>query len=703
MDFFARQDRARKSTGKLVVLFTLAVLGVCGAMNVVAYFVLTVVAETKMPTSATPESELSDRTNSYGQRFYKDKQYLGGPPSQRWDVYLLTTLGTLLVIGAGSAYKTLTLAAGGPAVAQLLGGRLMNGNSPELSDQQRTLRNVVEEMSIASGVPMPQIYVLTDEPTINAFAAGWSQKDAVVGVTQGCLDHLTRDELQGVIAHEFSHILNGDMRLNIRLMGLIHGIMVIALIGWMILRNMGGGSSSRSSGGGKKDGGGVIAILIVAAGMLVIGGIGMFFGQLIQAAVSRQREYLADASAVQFTRNPSGIADALKKLILLTRPYSMNTAQAREAGHLFFGNVSKPSFLTGLLATHPPLEDRIKAIDPMWDGRVPREAAGAMRDVALAEPRFTGAGAIGSAAAAGFGGGSAIPNDPIPLEPAPTPPPIPSPPGTIRLDPKRLVELAANPRAKHVQYAGAVLGAVPPTLRFAMRDPFTARALVALLITPDDVAEATGQIAAVGQLDMPLATEMAKLRADVAAVPLDARLALLDLCLPALRQLTQSQADAFRAALRAAIAADDRVSPFEYAVFRIVTRTAGPQRAKQSARYASLKPLTDDAVRVLAAVARRADKETAQAFEAGVAALGMSQATLPDDVGDLQKLDASLDRLADATPGVKRRIIDAAAHTVAYDGQVTACEAELLRVVAAVLEVPIPPFVGIGAAEAVEV
>lgn len=655
MDFFARQDRARANSTKLIVLFSLAVLGTVIAVNAVAYLVLSMLG--------------ADPTSNVHAFRQDDALY-------RFDVYGLVTLGTLLLIGGGSAYKTMALSGGGPTVAEMLGGQLVARTSTD--PQHRKLLNVVEEMAIASGVPVPQVYVMEDEPGINAFAAGKTFEDAVIGVTRGCIERLNRDELQGVIAHEFSHILNGDMRLNIRLIGIIHGILVIGLIGYGILRSLGSARPRRSSG--KNQGGGILVVLAVGLALLIIGYLGMFFGRLIQAAVSRQREYLADASAVQFTRNPSGIANALKKIGGLTLGSRVENANAPEVQHMFFSSAVRSS-LAGLLATHPPLELRIRAIEPHWDGRfmTPSDAGydtGGAR-VAVVQP---GAAQAAGGAAFGFATGPAAAAR------------------TMKLDPVELVERVAAPRATQIRYAGALLTALPDPIAGALREPFSARAVIAALLLSEDPAQREHQLALLRQRDAALAAETARLGPAVHALGIDPRLPLIDLAMPVLRQLSPHQAAAFRADLKTLIAADDRVTAFEYAVFRIVGRALRDATVGrvEVAKYHSIKPVLDDAVRLLSALARRSRHDTAQAFAAAAARLDVGAVALVGDAGDLKKLDAALNRLAEAAPGVKRRVLDACAHVVAFDGEVSVDEAELLRAIAAVLGVPVPPFIPLG-------
>lgn len=330
MDFFQQQDKARKNTKVLVVYFVVAVACIIASVYVAALLIFHTTGYGRAPDTPPPEFAL-------------------------WDLRLFSqvVLGTLGVVIVGSLYKTLALSKGGSAVAESLGGRLVPTEPGE--PDERKLRNVVEEMAIAAGVPVPKIYVLPDEQGINAFAAGHTPEDAAIGVTRGCMSLLSRDELQGVIGHEFSHILNGDMRLNLRIMGIIFGIVCLSVIGRVLIYSRGG----RGRQGGAP-------LMFLGLALIVIGGIGLLFGRLIQAALSRQREFLADASSVQFTRNPAGLSGALQKIG--GAGSRIGSPHAGEASHLFFGNgLAKP--LLGAFATHPPLDERIRAIDPAWDGK----------------------------------------------------------------------------------------------------------------------------------------------------------------------------------------------------------------------------------------------------------------------------------------------------------------------------------------------
>jgi Zn-dependent protease with chaperone function len=360
VNFFQAQDNARRKTWQLLLLFAGAVISLIVLTNVLVAAVV----------------------------FYSNTMAYGGPvsfvdrlaamPPATW---ALISIGVVSMVGIACLYKYLALRGGGRAVAEMLGGQPLTYDNAR--GNSRRLLNVVEEMAIASGIPVPPVYLIP-ESSINAFAAGYSQDDAVIGINQGTIDQLNRDELQGVIAHEYSHIVNGDTRINLRLIAALHGIVFLSMVGHTILRGFRYSGSRRSSKGS-----GNAPILALGLGLMVIGYAGTFFGNLIKAAVSRQREYLADAAAVQFTRNPDGIANALKRIGGLSDGSKMAVASASEASHMFFGQVQR-FFLNGIMATHPPLPARIKAIDPGWDGEflTPRKSP-AVTDGAPTSPTPT--------------------------------------------------------------------------------------------------------------------------------------------------------------------------------------------------------------------------------------------------------------------------------------------------------------------------
>jgi Zn-dependent protease with chaperone function len=639
-DFFQKQDSARRRTFLLVVYFLLAIL----CLVALVYGLLVV---------------------AFGPAGEDDTL-----PWWRPELLLFAGVGVGLVVGGSSAFKVAQLASGGQSVALMMGGREVPRTTRDA--HERRLLNVVEEMAIAAGVPVPPVYVL-EEPGINAFAAGYAPGDAVVAVSQGCLKYLTRDELQGVVAHEFSHVLNGDMRLNIRLIGLIFGIMALTVVGRILMQTGGRRTSGRRDSGAGR--------LVLGLGLFVLGLVGAFFGRLIQAAVSRQREYLADASAVQFTRNPDGIAGALKKIGGLQEGSRINDPAAGEVAHMFFASALGGG-LGGLLATHPPLRDRILRLDPHFDGTFP-----VVRPIGV-EPGEVEGTRPGQ---------------------APRRPGLPRVPGLPQLPVAGLgltAEAAAsrvgNVSPREIRYADGIQEDIPASLRVAAQEPFGARAVIyALLLDPrPDVRElqqARLQAAAPPQ-DF---AETLRQAGAVQALPDRYRLPLVDLAMPALRQMSFGQYRAFRAQVETLIGADNRLSLFEYVLRCVLHRHLDAQFLRQPAPqqvWKSPHQVAGPMVTVLSLLAWEGNQEpgqVAQAFAAGMEAfLGAKSAHRPlgREEGALARFDAALQELNKAVPGVKRRVVVACASCILADDQVTVREVEVLRAICDRLDCPMPPL-----------
>ena len=510
-DFFQQQDAARRGTGRLVVLFGLAILAIVASIWVLlaaitGYF------------GRDPETNAIDWTA------------LGDDPR----LLIVAFVGALAVIGGGSLYKIAQLRGGGRVVAEQLGGRLVTGDTSD--PVERRLLNVVEEMAIASGTSTPPVYMMDAETGINAFAAGFAPQDAVIGVTRGAATTLDRDELQGVIAHEFSHILNGDMRLNIRLMGLLHGIFVIGMIGYFILR-----MSFYTGGGRSRDSKGAMPILALGAGLAFVGFAGTFFGNLIKAAVSRQREFLADSSAVQFTRHPGGIAGALKKIGGFVTGSQVENPNAPQASHMFFGRAT--SGFSAMFSTHPPLAERIKRIDPSWDGGFPE----------LPGPGEGAPGTVGPPGASGFAGGE--------TEGAA---------GPALAD---AVGQVGQPTSAHIAYAGALIDRLPEALVAAAHEPYGARALIYALLLDRDEGPRRLQLAHLeAAADDGVYEETVKLARLVDRLDPTMRLPLVEIALPALCALTPWQYELFRKNLVELVEADEMLDLFEWSLQRILLR-----------------------------------------------------------------------------------------------------------------------------------
>lgn len=636
-DFFQQQDAARRGTTRLVVLFGLAVVAIVASIELL-------LAVTMGYLGRNPDTGAVDWTA------VTDPQLL-----------VVSILGTLIIVGGGSLYKMAELRAGGRVVAEHLGGRLLTAGIAD--PLERRLLNVVEEMAIASGTPTPPVYLLDQEDGINAFAAGFSPSDAVIGVTRGTATRLDRDELQGVIAHEFSHILNGDMRLNLRLMGLLHGILIIGMLGYFILRmSFYAGGRRRSRDG--KDG---LPLMALGAGLAVIGFAGTFFGNLIKAAVSRQREFLADASAVQFTRQPSGLAGALMKIGGFANGSAISNPNAPEASHLFFGRAT--SGFSALFSTHPPLEERIRRIDPSWDGRfadvVPTTDAGVAPHALVP-------------GAAGFAGGTVGP--------------APGLAGTVAS--------IGQPSQAHIRYAARLIESLPPALVAAAREPYGARAALYALLLDRQGGIRQQQLAHLeASADRGVFEETLRLAPLAESLHARMRLPLLEIALPALRALSTSQHDLFLRNIVALMEADNTIDLFEWSLHRILLQdleTLSGRGRQARVRYRSVGAVQAHCERListLAHVGHRDAGSAARAFEQARLALGLADARLqPREKCGLPELDAALHDLDEASPQVKRQILEAAVACITADHEVTVEEAELLRAVSASMSCPMPPI-----------
>ncbi len=668
MDFFAQQAKIRRSSRTLVGLFVLAVVAIVVAVDLVCVFVLGVGLR-PMPL-------------------------------------LGISLAVLAVIGLCSAYRVASLAGGGAAVARELNA--VEVPTDTTNTQWRRLRNVIEEIAIASGVPVPDIYVMQNEPGINAFAAGYTPNDAAVCVTQGCLDKLNRDELQGVIAHEFSHVLNGDMRLNIRLMGVLFGIMAIWVIGrflmWGGYFGLGSGGGG-GSGGRRRGGSGQVALAGLA--LLAIGAIGLFFGRLIQAAVSRERESLADASAVQFTRQTSGIAGALKKIAAFEEGSALQSPRRDEVRHMLFGDAEARS----LFATHPPIIERIKALEP---GFKPEEldayvkqwlASGgdpnnielhatehpwekAVHDFARADGDAdirTGGHAPAQAAHEGMAGGV-----------------IPTRGARMAITAAAVASQVAAPDTGDYQAAANLHKQIPPALATAARDPRGALATVFALAVSEHSDLKAEQLKSIAQaFDDALSQATGNLLAQVADLHPMLRLPLAQLAFPALKRRPRPEIATFVKTLDALIHADGRVDLDEYCLAKLVhAQVVAALDPSASFKPGSVKlTAAADELRDLAALVAHfgnEDEENARrAFQAAMHdALPDASAlyAIPDDWQ--AGLDGALDKLRRLSPAGKQLTVRALTRAIAADGKVSVAESELLRVVCAVLDCPLPPLLG---------
>lgn len=658
--FFENQARARRNTKLLVVMYLLAVAGVIIAVDLVlAGAWIYGFADVVVPKGRSPGLVA----------------LLGTVPAK---VYVLGAIGTALVIFTVSGWNIAQLSSGGKAVAEMVGARRV---SPDTTDPlERRLMNVVEEMAIASGVRVPGVYVMDGEAGINAFAAGYDVSDSIVAVTRGTLEALNRDELQGVVAHEFSHILNGDMRLNIRMIGVLAGIVFIGSIGEFIMRSQRGGSDSK----------GALPVFLGGLALLLIGYIGLVFARLIKAAASRQREFLADASSVQFTRNPDGIAGALDQIRVSSSGALIANRHAEDVSHMFFGQAIKVR-LSGLFDTHPPLEDRIARVHARFDRAGYRKsrasvAADASPDAGAGKKGVTAKDAataiLGAAASMGFTGrrGADL--------------------GTSwGRSAGESAQLVGSMDGAKVGYAARLLKSLPAGLREMLHDPEGARAaMVALLVAPkDDVMKV--------QLDALDAKGMGTLAEKARAVEALTRrlgapfhLPLIDLALPAIKSLPEEGRRSLIAALETVIHADRRVSLHEFVVLTIVRSQLMPRGKPGAAGSKRIADLQGAAVIVLSLVAHAGTRQDASgqrgaalaaAMRAGVKEMGLPESAAAAAL-TLEVAAEALEVLKSLAPMQKAILVKGLFAAVTHDGSIRVMEAELMRMVGAVLDCPLP-------------
>ena len=659
MDFFERQHKAKKKTGVLVFLFGVAVLLISLLNFLIIAAVIPFVDE--------------------GRNFSLQDPMLA----------MYVVLGTFVVISLAGLYRKSQLSDGGSSIASMMGGRLVNMASTDPDEQK--LMNVVEEMAIASSVPMPEVFVMNEEKAINAFAAGYTVDDAVIGVTDGCMRRLSRDELQGVIAHEFSHILNQDMRLNLRLVAVVFGLFVLSQLGRLMIQ-IGFNSSGRRSSSNRDEGGGGAVIGIAGLGIMAAGGLGILMGNLIKSAVSRQREYLADSSAVQFTRNPEGLAGALKKIGAMATGSRLLTPHAEEASHMFFGNGMSESWFS-FAATHPPLLDRILLLEPSFAGDF-SEVKFEERRSPTAKPDSKARRTQSGIPIPGMGDalGQALPPVIMGLAAA----------GQVQVGSAAAVaDSIGNPTQQHIDFAAALLASLPEAVRTAAHDMHDACALVfALLLDPKDGPVQKKQL---GQVDKLFGEQMAKatlkLSADVASLDPRAKLPVADLAVGSLRRMAKDQFERFNKLLESLAAADEKIDLFEFSLSKLVIRHLAPHFVKQQknpARYYSLKKLSHECsvlISSLACTAGSNDETIQTAYDAGASHLDATRLTqLPDVDCGLQELDQALVTLDGVSINLKRKLIEAAAATVSADGYLQIQEAELLRAISDSLGCPMPPL-----------
>ncbi len=626
MDFFSQQDKARRYTGLLVFYFVVAVVLIVAAVNLVIYFSFIFLEAYPY----TPQTWFS--------------QHL---------VYYVSA-ATLLLIFGGSFYRWFSLRSGGHAVAAMVGAQRLDLRTSDI--KQRRLINVVEEMSIASGVPLPTIYVMRDEPAINAFVAGYEPTQAVMVVTEGAIEQLDRNELQGVVAHEFSHILNGDMRINVKLIAVLAGILMITVAGRLLMQGS-GRSRGRSSGG----------LVVLGLLLMLVGYIGVLGGRLIKAAVSRQREYLADAAAVQFTRQPRGIASALNKIRLAGKGSLLRNAHAEDMSHMCFSRALSQKF-SGWMATHPPLEQRIRRVDPSF---LSLFRAQQLSKAINEEAPVSQAAEV-----------AAMPEQLSALAP---------------MSAAEFAESAGQIGQSHIAYAAQVHEAFSDLVLSAAHEMNAARLLVfAMLLSK--MSRETGLALLADKLQADEVVQLQRLTDELTQMEDRYRLPLLDLLAPSLQQLNEHQRRQFLATCEALIKCDQRYTLQEFVLLYLLEHQLAPTTGRGARpAYFSFSSLHDEIHLLLSLMvhagatpgqsARQSYQRVATSFMLDDREVLEKQAITPTTIR------TALERLGRLTPLLKKNIIEACADIAMHDRTLHAVEADFLRMIAESLDCPIPPLV----------
>ena len=632
-DFFSHQEQARRNTTILVVLLltavTLIILAVYAAVTLGFFF---------------------------GQLFLNQLTV-----NSFWDEsrFVWTMAITLTLVCGGSLYRSNQLRqGGGAAVAEMMGAERV----PVATDNPllRRLLNVVEEMAIASGTPVPPVYLM-QQSGINAFAAGFSSSDAVIAVTRGATELLSRDQLQAVMAHEFSHILNGDTLLKMRLMGLLYGITLISDAGILMMTARNSVAYSRSERSSHP------ALIVIGFMIFMVGTIGAVFADMIKRAVSRQREFLADAAAVQFTRNPSGLAGALKTIGGYKGGSRINHAASQQTSHFFFGNAVKSWENKDWWATHPPLIERVRRLEPRFSG-----------DFEPLDSASRSASVMHEAVSA-FGGCEEASVVPVASVDA-------------------VMASIGNPGVAELQHAQVLLTRIPQRLSDFAHDPFTARATMYALLLDGPAKIRTAQLEQLQkEADANVFREMlVEIQPVVAKLEPDLKLPLLEMMLPALKSLSKSQFDTFRSCIRTLIRADQQIGLFEYMMQRMLLRHLYPAFLKtrpMTIHFDAAGELTDEGAAILTILIEKGSHaEPGRVFEAAMRIFSDgSQPAMPNLSHDLiPVLDEALRKAERASPAIKRGLLKACVYTVLEDGKTATQEVELLRTIADALDAPMP-------------
>jgi len=649
MDFFTQQEKAKRYTKVLLLYFVIAVSLIVVSVNVVIYY------------------------------FFMFLEFYPYTPADWFSggvVYYISAATCLLVL-SGSVFRWIKLKSGGHAVAAMVGAKRLDLHTSD--DKQRQLINVVEEMSIASGVPVPGLYILENEVGINAFVAGYLPTEAVMVVTAGAINNFTRNEMQGVVAHEYSHILNGDMQINIRLMSMLAGILMISSFGHLLMRGNRRSFRSKESSG----------LAVLGFLFLLIGYIGVFFGRLIKAAVSRQREYLADAASVQFTRNPEGISSALNRIREISAGSYMKSAYAEEMSHMCFAQ-SFNMLVTNWMATHPPLMDRIKRIDPSYVARIKaRELNTKYKQKANQKNRVDNEVTAQPAAAT-------VSNNPVmgavmnfsePVNPE-------------SISSHELVDSAGKIDESHIAFAVKIHNAFSDELMNAIHQVEAARiVLLNMILVRMNLNEGMQYLKTkISESELKI---IEKFNDEIAKLEKFQRLPLFEMLLPTLKQMKESDKMIYLKLCENFIKSDKRYTLFEFVLFSILTKNLSPNAGRDiNIKYHSFKSVRNELQLIFSVMAHSSqcsEDERNKSYEKVVQSFtavsdGESLKLLDYKEITPKKMTAAFQRLSKLSPILKRSVIESSADIAMHDGQLKYAEAELLRAIADLLSCPLPPL-----------
>lgn len=650
MNFFQQQDKARKQSRWILFAFA----GVTLLIVLVIDLLVLAVVGTQLPLTT---GVVSPEAASFAQAFSMESI------TAHAGMLLTSSAITAGIIGIASLGKIASLRSGGAKVAVGLGGTLVSGDTRD--PLKRRLYNVVEEISIASGTPVPDVFVLENERAINAFAAGYGTADAAVAVTQGTLEKLNRAELQGVIAHEFSHIFNGDMRINIRLMGVIFGIMVLAIIGRKFLHSSRYRRSSKDNS--------VSAAIAIGLALMVVGYIGLFFARWMKSALSRQREYLADASAVQFTRDPDGIAGALKKIAAYNHQ-SYLRADSEEVSHMLFAN----GIRSLMFATHPPLEQRIGRIEK---GFKENEIAELAKKLKRQEKREHLQAKLAEEEQAKEN--KAKKHN-----------------GMLGVD--TILGDIGQPNTSRIIAAALLADSMSDSLKQAAHSTeWAPEVLLYCLLDSDDELREKQLLSVIQEMGDISESKIRHLISANGLVKIEERLPLFEIAFPSLKRRPQEDIERILSGVDKMALVDNNIDSFEYLLSRLIKQTLFEAHIPNRTRLHGSKHVKDcieELTLIVSTLASHGQNSTSpqalqyaqRAFKAGMSSAGIEHKNLTFTDNWQAEVDKALIKLNKLTISDKAIVVKALATTVLDDKKLITEEQEMMRVICGLIHVPVP-------------